>query len=254
MNRALNVPSAFRDPVLQILVRDSECVGNLREAHLLSADNESGVAARVSTLLSWCGPPAVPYFIVAIIVWVAVNTVLGGWAFTHVLKEVFKLQPTLANRDSSIHVIMCDAALRISGARLHICPATIRSRKPLAVGLEADLVHCSCPFFANAATRFSSPFSTLKACDITRHRFSAVTHALSFIRPSASGDYRDDNETPDSRSKFDFYGRIRDSIFRLIHRCNMFGFSERRSASTDGVCAFIAGDTAPCQYSFQIGV
>ena len=48
------------------------------------------IPTSVSTLLLSCGPAAIARFIVAVVVWVAVNLMIWRWFISHIHEEVFE--------------------------------------------------------------------------------------------------------------------------------------------------------------------
>lgn len=92
-----------------------------------------GSRSSVAGLFSRGSPPAVAFFVVAIVVFPIER--LSGRSFPHVGKEVYEGTPLLANRDAATAVVSVTRGFRIAASLDHLFPSVIDRRVPLAMYL-----------------------------------------------------------------------------------------------------------------------
>ncbi len=76
----------------------------LRHAHFTSVEGDEGGLSRVARLFGWSCPTAIRFFVIPVVV----NAIYcQSWRrFTHVVTEVFKRQPSLANANTAPSVTL----------------------------------------------------------------------------------------------------------------------------------------------------
>jgi hypothetical protein len=87
----------------------------------------TGSLPAVGSLLLSSGPSAVPWFVVAVIVGIAIQT-LSLRTTTHVEKEIFKLSPSITDSNSSSSISSVARSFSVKASRLHPCPNRILVR------------------------------------------------------------------------------------------------------------------------------
>lgn len=102
-------------------------------AHGFSIVREQACGASVLTLLGWCLPLAVAWFVVAVIV-NASNAMTWTWWIAHVFKKRFeRLSPPFAYLDSTASVLGVVGIAGVVTSLLNTLPATMNFRATLAV-------------------------------------------------------------------------------------------------------------------------
>jgi hypothetical protein len=124
----------------------------------------------VFVLLRICDPFAIGGFVTSIIVDAIERQ--ARWAITHVGKEVFKCEPTLANTNSSSAVIKKIRVLRIAASLKHRFPAVISRCAGLSMlGKRATLASAANRIFASEADASNDALVSAVANDKPASRF-----------------------------------------------------------------------------------
>lgn len=118
---------------------------------------------RIMRLFQSSSPTTVARFIIAVVIWVAIQA-SGGWAWSHVSVEQFKtVPPSVAHGDTPTTIILPCGTLRIEASLLSAQPGKI-----LATAVSSMSV-CSC--------REALPAST--TCNVTAPKFEAFGDFIS---------------------------------------------------------------------------
>lgn len=137
------------DAISENEIAYSSLLRERHHGHYLSAIFQFVVAASIIGLLLVCGPYTVTGLVVSVIV-NAVNGVLFGWSWSHVLHETLEssfsalsILPSVAHGNSSFYVAVCLGSVFVGASIFYGCPYSIFRKMPesrLEVGRKNDSV------------------------------------------------------------------------------------------------------------------
>lgn len=142
------------------------------------------IAASVAVLLAASGPPAITGLVIAILVWIAINTVTERWPFTHILQKCRKrIAPPIAHLNAMRAIPLVVFIRAVVASRQHRTPRTVCKRGGFAVRNWTGAVQvvskatAACASItAKTATEYSAQSATVAP---------AVPHCTTlFIQPS----------------------------------------------------------------------
>lgn len=116
----------FPGAVSQDVVRHPCLFGPVAHRKRSALECYESRSPRVPVLLASCCPSAIAWFVIAVIVWVAIKTVVFTWALAHISQECLKrIGPSSANLDASSAIAGVPWIFRIGTSRLHAQPSVI---------------------------------------------------------------------------------------------------------------------------------
>lgn len=181
----------------------------------------------------------------------SVDGIFPRRTFPHILKEVFKLFPPLANINATANIVISSVAIHICAAILHSSPTPICFSEPHSVSLQPSLIDWLCAFDANTTAGDCGPLqsSKISRCDTQGFRVSAGALAKPHIRPLGFMGKSDHSQSPEvlaceialsfpRLAGLDFARLGRSSILVLAYGVYGLSSSERPALATSGARAF----------------
>lgn len=148
-------PLASDKPMPKYAEWNSGAKRPVSNAHSFAVKIYKLVASLVAKLLSSCRPTNIPRLVVAVIVGIAVDAVLGAWTMANVCNEVLELQPALAHGYSSAAVIVPRSIIRVRASLDDRVPDVELRDVPTPAGVAVlDPLLCS-KFVANTSARLA---------------------------------------------------------------------------------------------------
>lgn len=169
----LKRPLLIPNPTVQAVEANPAQFPPLGQSFCFTVVSEELVSSCVSGLLFLCCPSTIFWAIISIVVNSVKRTPFGP--FPHVLKEIFKLKPSLANPYPSSSVAVEGFDMGITAPRNHRSPRSVKRSLTLAVN------NCSPSLSEQAPTTAS--ISGLKSCHRNPRNPSAI--ADTFIFPGS---------------------------------------------------------------------
>lgn len=172
----LNAPPAA-EPVAQKSLLPTKAAIPLGACEAFSVERNQHVVASVAMLLDVSRPPAIPRFVVPVVVWESVYRVFGGWTRPHVSEKVLKRSPSFAYGYAACSVVFVARGILVRAPRPHAGPDSVlggrMSANAMTVlwGLFLDLSACS----LCASTR--NPAPTGEVYGLRKRIVSAITNA-----------------------------------------------------------------------------
>lgn len=169
-SKRTDVNSSANTPIFQ-----TQCFTFVCQYHIVTL---------VSVLLVRSSPSAIPRFVIATLVWIAINAVSGRWSRTHVLKKRLKRRsPSFAHLNAVRTIPLVVFIAAVVASCQHRAPRTVCKRSRFIVRYWTNTVKCiaktstACAAItAKAATKHSAKSSTFA---------SAVPHGTTLlIQPS----------------------------------------------------------------------
>ena len=115
-------PSAIQS-ALQGICRNANTLGPVLDVHGDSINSQHGRINPIAVLFGVSGPSAIAGFVVAFVVWVAINAVLFAWPRSHVREERLKgVFPSVAHRNSTTAIPFEHFAASIEASVFHFLP------------------------------------------------------------------------------------------------------------------------------------
>lgn len=158
--RLFGRPTAVQ-AIPQRVCRDANMLRPVDHAHCRTVVSQHPVCTSVASLLLARSPSCIPWFVVAIVIWEAVECVLVARTRPHVHKKVFKREPPVTHIDAASAVPMVVAILCVTASFEHVLPRQIF--RCANTSLAVSRAGTSCALSALSATQDSTSYRLLKA-------------------------------------------------------------------------------------------
>lgn len=106
-------------------VTHTKAAAPIFNAKNLAAEFDHAVPRGIARLLLVCGPPAVPWAVVAVIVRISIKAVIRAWPQPHVREEVAEFVPSIADLDPAAAVVGVTVVHGIEAPLLHGVPCGV---------------------------------------------------------------------------------------------------------------------------------
>lgn len=214
-------------------IRERNRLGKFRHAHAASLIFHNPIRAFISLLLRLCGPAAIILGIAEFVFYPVYGMKIGR-AMAHILDEILKSAPSLANRDVPLGIPTCRKGSVTCRSCSHPAPAAIRPRGTASSSFS--VTRFSYGYFAPGALSATGGFSGSQVVSERDTFVSAIAYAKphGISSPSVYMASLKNNPFSESLSSNVFDVSVKDGTFYFSfdHIYGMVEVSAGQSAST----------------------